>query len=75
VVLHGENLCGEQIAFVENPAGHPTTHALSGDGTEESLPRTIGYWHRRESTGILAFNLAQQRLNIYMKVPKVKDFN
>ena len=50
-------------------------YALAGDGTEESLPRTIGYWHRRESTGILAFNLAQQRLNIYMKVPKVKDFN
>jgi len=39
-------------------------HALVGDGTEESLPRTIEYWHRRESTGILTFNLRQKFLDI-----------
>jgi hypothetical protein len=39
-------------------------HALAGDGTEENLLRTIEYWHRRESTGILAFNLGQQFLDI-----------
>ncbi len=38
--------------------------ALAGDGTEDRLPRTIEYWHQRESTGILAFNLGQQFLDI-----------
>jgi len=53
---------GKQLQF--RIAGHPTMHALAGDGSEESLPRTIEYWQRRESTGILAFNLGQQFLDI-----------
>ena len=53
---------GRQLQF--RIAGHPTIHALAGDETEERLPRTIEYWHLRKSTGILAFNLGQQFLDI-----------
>jgi hypothetical protein len=36
---------------------------------EASLPHTKECWHRQESTGILAFNLGQQFLDVIQIAP------
>jgi len=50
-------------------AGHPTIRAPVDDVDEASLPHTEEYWHRQESTGILAFNLGQQFLDVIQIAP------